>query len=615
MGVTRVLLVANLIVTLIHLHDGAKCIQDKKKICYESSIGNNIRMITTHQQKIKLFGVLLSSADAKIEQLHPFSTPPLPNPRAFGSRTAIQNYFTNYFDLIKKQYHLLTSPKISSVFSSQLRFPFDEGLTGALVFGLHCNGRAEAGPAVDITCRITLPELDGQETRHVTFQIHNKAKFCKVYLKNLGVMFKEKHLYVVYGSFLLGEEMDHFVSQGSAAAASSTLRRSQFLVKCTEDTKCHPLLLNSIRGHISNLQDKCDHDIGCCKIAGNPYAECRSFAKVVFYKMLQIYYSRGTPYAWAKATDVSGRDMFRFLVGDEGIHEIYQDVIEKDEKKLSEDGTEDVLVRMAPLVLRTSFDFQTYVIRNHFNWFDPRIQRKKRYFENEDRQVCFSLPALLQKLKKRIEEAIRQDCNPDQLKAISIGVSAPCITNKINPSEEGMEWLQLQDLFDAQGEIYSLYRNHFVLLTQFPDGSVIGFNSGDVGLIFYNNFDEFWDVHLTPRLYEEVFGLNKDKFFIGTSMGSINNQIKEALEDKGMTMRKVEKVKELYSSFKKSQLSFLTDAREKFVATKGDAFYGFINDYQRDPPDSQFDLQCFDFGGWEKPGYVNPTCRACCGLQ
>ena len=53
---------------------------------------------------------------------------------------------------------------------------------------------------------------------------------------------------------------------------------------------------------------------------------------------------------------------------------------------------------------------------------------------------------------------------------------------------------ELRERFDNTElkKLISFYGNHYVLLVQFPDGTVVGFNSGDVGLIFYKNFEEFW---------------------------------------------------------------------------------------------------------------------------
>ena len=75
-------------------------------------------------------------------------------------------------------------------------------------------------------------------------------------------------------------------------------------------------------------------------------------------------------------------------------------------------------------------------------------------------------------------------------------------------------------------KLISFYGNHYVLLVQFPDGTVVGFNSGDVGLIFYKNFEEFWEVHRELKFYEESVEPPKgSKFFFGTSLLGIERKI------------------------------------------------------------------------------------------
>ena len=614
----------------------------KKKLCYRFSLSRtrplpllwSLHTPAQDKSSFRLFGILSKKRDLQIDEVYPFNSATLPNAGLFGSLKSFDQFMAFNKNLINRQVHFLHNQQLPTVNDDSLPFfeisDMDNADINKIVakerLPLRCEQSRHGPCGTAFSCMIEFPprfvprgmddeqRLNGQPT----FLIPKKERHCTIYLKRLDVKYVPENadderllgeegvfMYVAYSTRAFGDES----VQSLPSDLINPTVISSYIKRCTMDVKCHPFLLDSVRSSSANYGDRCDHSkenkLGCCRISGNPFGECELLSRAMLYKVFEVYFHKGKSNSWARADALSGEEVFSFLTGEHGVVELYQDLIAKGK---DENGGDLVGLKICNDI--NFFDFMVYLRAGNTQWLQTGSFDQFSYHE-QDARICYPLTSVLPKIRNRMEAAMRQlHCRGNEVKAMIIGFGEPCITSTKSvdtksPWNLDQKWLPVSDVFDKAAALAGMptvntafYANHYVMLVAFPDGSVIGYNNGDVGLVYYTSFAEFWEIHSKERLYEEtVLHDRGDKFFFGSSfVGSVDSYFRESFEHPGRSPEEILKLKDKYMSHKQRALQILADGRVQYAQKLGEPLsYGYVKaDY------STIELVCSDFRGFMK---------------
>ena len=272
---------------------GNTCPYDsKKKLCY----GFEKKLDASKEAKI--FGVLSKQSNLEIHHVYPFNSASLPkDERVFSSSLFLQEYLQKNKELLQQQRSFLDSNELSTVNSNKIPFYHAEDMPKPSrdprqSFALNCVTLHRHCQQV-VQCKVHSPE-DGVDVGQALFYIKPIRKTSRVYLTKLKMKYQEMFMYVGYGRLGFQDASAGCLTEYEDDA------NLQFLSECTRDSVCHSLVVQGLRPYAQDFSTKCDHEGGCCRLAGNPLGECGSFALQVFYKILELYAYRGESTSWAE---------------------------------------------------------------------------------------------------------------------------------------------------------------------------------------------------------------------------------------------------------------------------------------------------------------------------
>ena len=607
-----ILLTLPLVTVFLHLCSGvpSHLHSSKRRVCYD-------RDLIQDKGEFRVFGVLSKKSDLQIEEVFPFNSALLPrDPRELVSTPALEMYLRSNGDLLKRQCDFVNNQPLATIHSKRVPFYRTSDMLNtrpspAVELELGCEVITSGKCPGSVECTIEIKEKD-KEVKKTTFTIKRKAKRCKIYLQKLftgtDVKYEDTFMYVAFGTISFSKDL-HDCSMTVPKDS-----RSPLIAKCTRDASCHSAILQSARSYLDDFTEKCDHAAGRCGISGNMYGECWFLSTSVFYKILEVYFNRGKLNSWATASEVTGPEVFEFLKGKDGIQEVYEDIFDMSSKGPGRDS--DSSVNILGVNEGKFFGFMEYLREISFDWTADLMEDRTTYHAKDDLETCYSLGMILERLKSHYTQNVKSKCGQNMMKAMIIGVGFPCMTSVDEEPTSSSPQSPLPSRAVASiSEDFEVdfYSNHFILLVEFPDGSVIGFNSADVGLILYKSFDEFWDVHSAPRFYEETFQpeLN-DKFLFASSF--VVKGWRDVLSnflDEGADVNDLMELKHDYLTYKREVTRRLQKFREVFTKLHEKAFYGFQydkDDTQGFEPRSRRSIIqsfCNDFRTWSKTSSVS----------